>query len=439
MAMNYDEAVNYLATTIGFGINPGLERIRVLCKALGHPQRAYPVVQITGSNGKTSTARFLTSILHGAGHKVGTFTSPHLSLYTERICVDSVPMTKGVFGEMLEELLPLMDKVNQSSHPAKVTHFEILTVMACEYFRRSGCGVGVFEVGMGGRWDATSVAVPKVSIVTNVALEHTDRLGTTLTAIATEKSFVIKEGTKAVVGRIDPEILGIFESGAAGERASVVALGRDFDYEITAGGVGLGSLGFRVRGLYGTYDDLDMPLLGEHQIANATLALVAAEAFLGSRLPETVLADGLGATASPGRLEVVGRRPTIVLDGAHNPHAIHALMEALESRLSLSGRRGKFVVVLSVLSDKDVKGMLDKLAPADLVIVTSNVSERAADPSEVGAVAEQMGLKVMVEPLVDAALELAVEEATPGGLIAVTGSLYLIGPARELLVKQEVI
>ncbi len=444
--MTYTEAVRYLAGTIGFGINPGLERIEALCERLGHPERAYPVIQITGTNGKTTTARAITAILAAHGRRVGTYTSPHLSFYTERISVNGRPMDKRAFGRRLEALHPLVEAIERDSAPERCTHFEILTAMAYEYFRDREVDAAVVEVGMGGRWDATSVAVPKVGVLTNVELEHTDRLGSTVQRIAIEKSFVIKGGTEAVVGTVSGRVAEILRSRAVEVGGNVRFLGLDFDFHeetrptraraatrarsVTGSRAAL-MQAMTVDGVFGTYGRLPVPLGGEYQLINLTLAIGAAELAVGGKLTGTRLAEALAGLTSPGRLELVRKRPQVVLDGAHNPAALRRLAEALPRHFEYE----RLIVVFSVLEDKDIPAMLAEIVRMrpHRVVITSNVSERAARPREVAVLAKEHGLAVRVEPRIGTAIEWATKEAAGRDLVCVTGSLYLVGPARELL------
>ncbi len=433
--MDYAAAVEYLATETSEGIKPDISRIAYLCRLLDHPERAYPVIHITGTNGKTSTARLTRGILTELGFKTALYTSPHLVTYTERYSVDGVDITEEEFAAQCESLIPLVAETNRADLGGKVTQFEFLTALGFKWFADQGVEAAVIEVGMGGRWDATNVARGDVAVITNIELEHTDRLGTTIEAIAGEKAGIIKTGAKVVTAAIQPEALRIIGEQAKQAGARLYEYGRDFEvlsrkrrpeggYIITA------------KGLHGTYVDLEITLRGRHQAQNASTAIAAVEAFLlGKRHAatgrlEAAMRTALPQTTSPGRLEVIGREPRVVLDGAHNPAGAARLAEAVGTEFEYD----KLILVLGVLADKDAAGITAALVPlADEIIATAPDYYRALPADELAKIVQQSNPRVETEPDVIKALERAKQLAAVGDMVLVAGSLYVVGEVASSL------
>ncbi len=410
-----------------------------LIDLLGEPQRAYPVIHVTGTNGKTSTARMIDALLQAFGLRVGRFTSPHLQSITERITIDGQPLAPAVFAAAYDELLPFVELVDQrSDHPT--SFFEILTAMAYSTFADSPVDVAVVEVGLGGSWDATNVAVGQVAVITPISLDHTRLLGPTLSAIATEKAGIIKAGATAVMGLQPAEAAEVLLRRALEVDASVAREGLEFG--VVERAVAVGGQSLTLQGLGGSYEEIFLPLHGPHQAANAAGALAAVEAFFGGgsdrgRVDVDAVREGFAAVASPGRLEAVRSAPTVLVDAAHNPAGMAATVAALQDAFSFR----RLIAVVAVLAEKDVRGILEALEPAvDAIVITQNSSPRSMAVDELAAIAVAVfgADRVDVTPRLDDALEAAVglaeeEEPLSGVGILVTGSVVTAGEARTLL------
>ena len=314
-------------------IEPSLDRISHLMTLLGDPQFAYPVIHVTGTNGKTSTARMIESLLQAMGLRTGLVTSPHLHQVTERIRLNGAPISPATFVETYDELEPylaIVDSESLANGGPAMSYFEVLTGMAFAAFADAPVDVAVVEVGMGGAWDATNVVSPLVSVVTPIGMDHADYLGDTVELIATEKSGIIKAGSIAVLAYQDPIPAEVLLQRAALVDAMVARQGVEFSVRDRA--LAIGGQVLSLDGLNGTYDEILLPLFGAHQAANASVALAAVEAFFGGTLTLDIdaIREGFGAATSPGRLEVVRRSPTVIVDAAHNPHGAAVLAAALE-------------------------------------------------------------------------------------------------------------
>lgn len=414
-------------------VEPRLDATRRAVELLGDPQRAYRVIHITGTNGKGSTARVVDALLRAHGLRTGLLTSPALERVHERIQIDGEPVSDAAFAAGYADVAPFLDMVDaelESAGERRLTFFEALTVLALAIFADAPVDVVVLEVGMGGTWDSTNVADGDVAVITPIALDHTNRLGTSIEAIAREKAGIIKPGAIVVSAEQQPEALAVLEARADEVGARMLVAGRDFSLasqQVAVGGQLIG-----VRGLAAEYLDQLVPLMGSHQGHNAMLAIVAVEAFLGGGaqpLTAEVLAAGLQAATSPGRLDVVGAHPLVILDAAHNPHGAASLRAALGEYFGLE----RVTLVLGILVGKDARGVLAELEPVvDEVVVTQSTSERALDADELAAIAvEVLGAeRVLVEPDLGTAIEAAREAATDrDGAVVVTGSITLLGDA----------
>lgn len=430
--MSYQSIIDYLFGLQKQGIKFGLSNSIQLMELMGDPHRRFRSVHIAGTNGKGSTAAFLAGMLEAAGCRVGLYTSPHLVSFTERIRINGVPVTEERVVELAEQVRARYEgALSADGGPLTPTFFEVTTAMAFTCFADEQVDIAVVEAGMGGRLDSTNVITPLVSVITNIDLEHTDYLGTTLEQIATEKAGIIKAGVPVVTGVVQPEVIGVIERQASLAGSSVFRLPRDFSAErMTAGP----AQEFDYRGLHSLLPSLRISMLGRHQVGNACLALAAAECIgrAGLAIPEAALRSGLARARWEGRLERVAQGPDIYLDGAHNPASARVLADALPD-LTRAYRR--LVLVVGILQDKDYRGILDRLVPlADRVIVTRPNYSRALDiPSlaaEVGAVHRDVASAASVSEAID----LARREARVGDLILVTGSLYTVGDARAALV-----
>ncbi|WP_448638348.1 bifunctional tetrahydrofolate synthase/dihydrofolate synthase [Geodermatophilus sp. URMC 63] len=422
-------------------LEPSLGRIAALVDLLGSPHRAYPVVQVAGTNGKTTTARMVDELLRGFGLRVGRFTSPHLQSVRERIVLDGEPVSAERFVETYDDIAPYVQMVDAAGeHP--MSFFEVMVGMAYATFAEAPVDVAVIEVGMGGTWDATNVVDARVAVVTPVALDHAEYLGPDVATIAGEKAGVIKADSIAVLARQEPTALDALVRRAVEVEAVVAREGTEFgvlDRKVAVGGQQL-----RLQGLGGEYDDVFLPLFGAHQAQNAATALAAVEAFLGAGAStgtidvETVRA-AFAAVRSPGRLERVRTSPTVLVDAAHNPAGMAATVDAIRESFDFT----RLVGVVAAVHGKDVAGMLVALEEvcAELV-VTQNGSPRAIPADELGALAVDVfgADRVSVSPRLPEALTEAIElaEAGPddalgGSGVLVTGSVITAGEARTLL------
>jgi dihydrofolate synthase / folylpolyglutamate synthase len=418
-------------------LDPTLDRVTDLLQLLGDPQGTVPVLLVAGTNGKTSTARMVDALLRGFGLRVGRYTSPHLESVTERIGLDGQPVDDERFVAAYDELVPYLAVVD-GRHEHPLSYFEVLTALAYAVFADAPVDVAVVEVGMGGRWDATNVADPAVAVVTPVGLDHQAYLGDTIEEIAAEKAGVIKAGGFAVLAQQPLPAAEVLLRQVAEVGATVAREGLEFG--VLGRSLAVGGQLLTLRGLAGEYDDLLLPLHGPHQAHNAAVALAATEAFLGGgrdQLDVEAVRAGFATVTSPGRLEVVRRGPTVLLDAAHNPDGARTLAQALVDDFAFE----RLVGVVGVLSDKDAVGILEALEPVlTEVVVTRPTSPRATDPVELGELAEEVfgGDRVRVEPSLPDAIDVAVaaaerDAALGGSGVLVTGSVALVGEARMLL------
>lgn len=420
-------------------IEPSLTRIDRLVTYLGDPHLAYPVIHVTGTNGKTSTSRMIESLLRELGLNTGLVTSPHLHDITERIRLNGEPISAERFVRNYDDIEPYLAMVDTESlaegGPA-MSYFEVLTGLAFAVFADAPVDVAVVEVGMGGTWDATNVVKPAVSVVTPIGLDHADYLGDTVVDVATEKSGIIKEGAVAVLANQTVEVAEVLLARCVEVDAVVAREGMEFgviDRKIAVGGQML-----TLQGLEGIYDEILLPLHGVHQAANAALALAAVEAFFGTgrQLNIEALRRGFANATSPGRLEVVRRSPTVIVDAAHNPHGATVLAAALEDSFNFD----QLIGVVSVMADKDVAGVLESLESIlSEVIVTWNGADRAMRAEELGALAVPLfgSDRVTVVPklsdAIDAAIERADQVASGGVGVIVTGSVVTAANARAMM------
>ena len=407
---------------------PSLHRIEALMDALDHPELKVPAIHITGTNGKTSVARIASSLLTASGLKVGTYTSPHLTSMTERIALNGEPISEDDFGETFDHLVPYLGVVEERLGE-NLTYFELMTALFFLWAADTPVDVSVIEVGLGGRWDATNVVQAPVAVITNIGLDHTALLGDR-PSTATEKSGIVKRAATLVTAERDPRMLEIIGERVTEQEARMVAIGRDFDVrenKVAFGGRYL-SLDTQDR----TYDGLFLPLHGAHQGVNAATALQAVDAFLpeGS-LSDGVVADGFGGVVAAGRLETIrnDRRDGIpvVLDVAHNPEGLSALIKALAEAFAFD----RIVFVVGILQDKDQRGMIAELTRLpSAVIFTQPSFARSESPEVLQEIANELGCPSAVAADVASALDAAFAEASDTDLICVTGSHYVVGEAR---------
>jgi len=420
-------------------MEPSLDRIRAFTEVLGDPQRAFPVITLTGTNGKTSTARMIDTLLRALDLRTGRFTSPHVERMTERISIDGEPLTDEEFVRAFNDVAPYTHLVDESQdHP--LSFFETVVGMAYAAFADAPVDVAVVEVGLGGTWDATSVADAEVAVVLPVAVDHAHLLGDDPVTIAGEKAGIIKSGATAVLASQQPDVLDVLLARATEVGASVVREGVDFG--VVARTPAVGGQVVSLQTARARYDDLFLPLYGAHQAENAVVALAAVEAFLGTdALEPEVVAAAFAEFTSPGRLEIVRRSPTIVLDAAHNPHGAEATAAALADSFQFD----PLVGVIGVMIDKDAEGLLAAFEPClSHIVCTRNTTARAMPAERLAATAREVfgEDRVSVAPLLPDAIDEAVAraEADAGsgsslgsGAVLITGSVVTVGEARLLL------
>ncbi|HZD78506.1 MAG TPA: folylpolyglutamate synthase/dihydrofolate synthase family protein [Actinomycetota bacterium] len=421
--MRFSEALAELDARQPERMVPDLSRITALAELLDDPQLTYPTLHITGTNGKTTTARVVTSLACAHGLTAGLYTSPHLLSVRERIALCGVPISEEEFTETYEHLLPFLRTVD--GRGKRVTYFETLTALSFLWFSDKPVSLGVFEVGMGGAWDATNLVAGDVAVLCPIALDHPE-LGSTVLEVATEKAGIIKPGKVVVAREQPPDALGVIRDRCREYEARLVLEGPDFGIEERRQAVGGQQL--LVRGTEASYDDLFVPLVGEHAARNAGAAVVALEAFLERPLSADAVREGLAAASSPGRLEIVGRHPLVVLDGAHNPAGAAALAGALREAFTWE----RLHLVIAVSANKDIPGIAAALAPlAARAYATRNSSERSAPADQVGRAMAAAGTPTETFGSVEEALVAAGASAGARDLILVTGSLYTVADARR--------
>jgi dihydrofolate synthase/folylpolyglutamate synthase len=444
IVLRYEQVLSALLEREGEHIiEPSLDRIKLLLEYLGNPETSYRVVHVAGTNGKTSTSRMIESMLMEAGLIVGMTTSPHLHDVRERIRMQGQPIDFVKFIETYEELAPYLDLVDEKLG-TRLSYFEVMTAMAFAAFSDAPVDVAVIEVGLGGSWDATNVVNADVCVITPIDLDHQKFLGDTIAEIAAEKAGIIKENNVVVSALQNPVVAEIIQNRATQTSSTLFFAGQDFD--VAERTLAIGGQLVSIRGLSGQFDEVVLPLLGQHQAANAALAVAAVEAFFGAGLDERklnseIVEQGLGNVTSPGRLEVIRRGPTVLVDVAHNPHGAQSLANALESEFDFQ----YLVAIVGMFGDKDARNFLDILQPrVNHLIVTQTSHERALAVADLHAIAidifeeEKLDSRPDVASSIEYAIELAdaamIEEESGVGIL-VTGSVYTVAQARALLGK----
>ncbi|WP_176953864.1 bifunctional tetrahydrofolate synthase/dihydrofolate synthase [Streptomyces indicus] len=421
-------------------LEPSVSRIKALMDVLGEPQRAYPSIHLTGTNGKTSTARMIEALLSAFELRTGRYTSPHVQSVTERISLDQAPISAERFIETYEDIKPYVEMVD-AQQEYRLSFFEVLTGMAYAAFADAPVDVAVVEVGMGGSWDATNVIDADVAVVTPIDLDHTDRLGKTPGEIAGEKSGIIKQDATVILAQQPVDAAQVLLKKSVEVNATVAREGLEFG--VASRQLAVGGQMVTLRGLGGEYEEIFLPLHGAHQAHNAAVALAAVEAFFGvgaarsEPLDIDTVRKAFSQVSSPGRLEIVRTSPTVLLDAAHNPAGARVTAAAIGEVFDFS----RLIGVVGASGDKDVRGFLEAFEPVFAeIVVTQNSSHRAMDADELAAVAvEVFGEdRVQVEPrmpdAIEAAITLAEEEGEyAGGGVLVTGSVITVGEARLLL------
>jgi dihydrofolate synthase/folylpolyglutamate synthase len=406
-------------------VAPTLERIRALTELLGSPQLEFPAVHLTGTNGKTSATRMVAALLDAMGLSTGSYTSPDLTRVNERMALRGVPIDDIELAAALSRVALVEEFIED-----RPSYFEILTAAAFDWFAQEAVDVAVVEVGVGGTWDATTIVQAPVAVITNVSVDHVEYLGGTRAEIASEKSGIVEPGATLVLGETDPELFEIF---AAREPAAIIL--RDRDFAVRSQRLAHGGRLLDLITPTGPYDDVFLPLHGAHQADNAVIALTAAESFLGERISADVVSEAFAGLRSPGRLEVVGRQPLLLLDGAHNVAGAHALLVALNEEFATGPR----TLVVGLLREKEPHEMLEALGIASVqnLVCTRAPSPRALDPIEVANAAMDLGVDSEQIDIIDSvpdAVARALEVTSADGQVIVTGSLYTVGAARSVLV-----
>jgi dihydrofolate synthase / folylpolyglutamate synthase len=426
--MSHDDARAYVQQLERLGMRFGLDRVRALARALGDPQFAYRTVHVVGTNGKSSTTRFIAALLQERGCKVGAYVSPHLVSLAERQMVNGVPSTDEEFFSLVERVRPVAEEVNLTFAPGEyLTQFEVLTAAAFLYFQEQGCEVAVIEAGLGGRWDATSIIRSDVQVLTSIGLEHMELLGETTLAILEEKAAVIPPKGKVVAGTLDAAVRHRLGEICAEREASLLVLGEDLSLLEDPR-----QAAFDLYTRRELYTNLRLSVLGHYQRNNAAVAIGAAEELVDAPLEAVQVRSAVESVRVPGRLEVISERPLCILDGAHNPAGMAEMVRSLDHLLD----RRRVIGVVSILRDKGALEMLSSLAPrCDILFVTQNTNPRSYPAVELAAMAESLEHrpKVFLDQDPQSALRSAYRLATSNQVVLVTGSLYLVADVKRSL------
>jgi dihydrofolate synthase/folylpolyglutamate synthase len=426
---DYKKVTEYIFNLKRFGdIKLRLNTVRELLRRIGDSHKNFKSIHVGGTNGKGSTAAMIASILQSSGYRVGLFTSPHLSNYNERIAINGEKISEDKIVQMIKEFIPLINQMNPTP-----TFFEVTTVLAMKYFSEQKVDFAVFEVGIGGRLDATNVITPLVSVITNVSLEHTEILGNTVKKIAKEKGGIIKENG-ILVTAADSEALDVFESICKRKNSKIIKVGKDVNVERINSS--LDGQKFRVRSFQRNIE-LFMHLLGDYQLINAATAVAAIEAlkFHGIDVSDDAIKSGMESVKWPGRMELVQLEPLVILDCAKDSAAARSLKESI---LRNFPKKAKLILVISISSDKNIQAVIKELVPiADRIVITKHkVMNRAADTKILtGEVSKYSKSFVIVEDVKDA-VDKGIKMAGGGDVVLVTGSIFTVGEARELWYKE---
>ena len=417
--MTYQSSITYLYGLQKFGIKFGLRKVSKLLARLGNPQEGLPCIHIAGTNGKGSTAAFISSILSKAGYRVGLYTSPHLISFTERIKINNREISKSDVIRLTSLLK------NKSNDKDNITYFEIVTAMALLYFKEKKVDLSILEVGMGGRLDATNIVTPLLSVITNISKEHEFYLGNSLLKIANEKAGIIKKNSVLITGATQPKVLSLFKKRCRTKKTRYYQFGKDISYKLANHNY------FHYYGLRNSLEGLNVGLLGEHQIKNAAIALASVEILRGKRyhIEDNAIYQGLSNVHWPGRLEVLKKSPIVVIDGAHNPAAMKNLKKVLFTEFNFR----KLILVIGIMEDKDIRAMFKQIAPfAHKVILCEPNMDRAASTKIIAKRLQEWNVKYHQIKDVKEAVIYALSIANPKDLICVTGSLFTVGEARRI-------
>lgn len=427
--MDFKESIDWLYSFKQYGSKLGLERISFLMKQLKSPQNNIKIVHVTGTNGKGSVCKFVGSILQKAGYSVGVYISPHLERFSERIVIDDREVSEEEITVLVEKIKPVVDEMIDNGNTP--TFFEIVTAMAFLFFSDSSVDFAVVEVGLGGRFDATNVVIPVVSVITNISLEHTARLGEDVKSIAFEKAGIIKDNVPVVTAVKDDAKI-VVEKTAEEKNAQVICIDKNSWKRLSHT---IQDQEFFIHGILNDYT-VKTSMLGKYQGENITLAVTAAEQLQmnGTYLTDNDIIDGISTAFNPGRMEIIAEEPTILLDGAHNP----AGMQMLEKTLKEDFEYERLILVVGILEDKDIQRMLSEIIPvSDVVIVTKSKNARACEPTALKDRIKEIGYTkdLFVEKSLPKAIDHAKVMAGKKDLICISGSLYTVGEARSYFAK----
>lgn len=433
--MNYLEALDWIHSIGRFGIKPGLQRMTRMMELLGDPHKSLKVIHIAGTNGKGSTAAFVTKILEEAGFKVGLYTSPYLEAFTNRMSINGQDIPREKLVKIVETVKPLVDEIAQDPSLGQMTEFEVVTSIAFKYFAEEAPDFVVLEVGLGGRLDATNIVEnPLAAVITNIGLEHIEILGDTIEKIAAEKAGIIKEGGVVITAASNLRALEIIKNKCREKGASLFSLEDKVNWKnISTSLEGQAFIYHNPEGLQ--LENLFITLLGEHQVINGVTAIAVIEALRarGIIISSSFIREGLKKTCWAGRLEIMGKEPLIILDAAHNIDGVKSLRNALNEQIPYN----KLILVMGILGDKAVDEMLREIVPlAHKLVITRPDNPRAGEPEEVAAAAGKFtSREIFLEESIPDALKLAVSLADTEDLVLVSGSLYTISEARKALVE----
>ncbi|MFQ5997242.1 MAG: bifunctional folylpolyglutamate synthase/dihydrofolate synthase [Dehalococcoidales bacterium] len=436
--MDYQVALDYILSFADYERMPrsalvfDLRRIETLLKRLGNPQEAARSIHIAGTKGKGSTVAMIASVLTQAGYRTGVYTSPHLLDFTERLQIDGKPIAEDAFARLVAAIKPEVEAVNALATFGELTTFEILTALAFTYFKEWEVAYQVLETGLGGRLDATNVVEPEVCAITSISFDHTDVLGDTLSQIATEKAGIIKSGSTVVCAPQFPEAMEVIVKICREWGVRLVKVGSDVTWQRKA--FSTEGQAFHVKGLIGEYE-LNLPLLGEHQLENAATAVAMAEVLVerGAKVSPKSIADGLAQVHWPGRLQILQREPWVIVDGAHNADSARRLVKALKQYFDFE----RATLIFGASSDKNIAGMAAELASfPDTVMVTQSRHPRAVATDKLVSEFSRCGVVPEVVGNVASAVELALARAKPPDLICATGSLFIVAEVMEYMLQR---
>lgn len=418
------------------GYKPGLERVQAILDRLGNPEKQVQIIHIAGTNGKGSTSAMISSILRQGGYSVGLYTSPHLQDFRERFRLNGVPISHEELAQVVDEIKPAIEAVTNIPEFDRPSYFEVVTALAFLYYARKKVDSLVLEVGLGGRLDATNVAQPLVSVITTIGFDHMEYLGNTLGEIATEKAGIVKAGTPVVIGVRDQEAIEAIERKANEKQAPLYQPVNDATWVKTGGTLRAQRVDLTLGDR--SYHDLEIALLGEHQIRNAIVAIKTIE-LVQSQFPkvdEQAIRRGLSLVRWPGRLELAQENPPVLLDGAHNIEGVEALATFLEQ---VKGDYDHLYLVMSILKDKEFAPMVRRVAHlATSITFTQNHSLRASSAEDLAQILAGEEVEIHIIPDFPTAIHSALEKANPRDLVCITGSLYTIAEARAILFPEEI-